>query len=229
MKDALSGLIVVNKPLHLSSMDVVRVLRKLTGIRKIGHAGTLDPLATGVLLVCIGRVATKHIDKLMNTEKEYCAWINLSMFSVTDDAEGPFEDVIIEKIPSRKDIDLCLQRFIGLIAQVPPHYSAIKIEGVRAYEMARQGEMVELKPRNVLVLSIEVLSYEWPLLQIRVVCGKGFYVRSLARDIGVYLNTGGYLTSLERIRIDNYSINEAEPLNMLQENKEIITSLLIQL
>lgn len=217
-----SGFLIINKPLYYSSMDVIRVLRKLTGIKKIGHAGTLDPLATGVLLVCIGRSATKHIDRLMNMEKEYIAEIDLSSISETDDAEGPLKEMNVEIVPSEEEIKKCLQQFIGTIEQAPPCYSAIKIDGVRAYKKARRGEVVELKVRNVFVKSIDLLSYLWPVLKIKVTCGKGVYIRSLARDIGKCLKTGGYLKSLIRSRIGFYPIENALELKTLQENNKLI-------
>ncbi|HBR70874.1 TPA: tRNA pseudouridine(55) synthase TruB [Candidatus Dependentiae bacterium] len=217
-----SGFLIINKPLHYSSMDVIRVLRKLTGIKKIGHAGTLDPLATGVLLVCIGRATTKHIDSLMNMEKEYIAEIDLTAFSETDDAEGPLQECDVKNIPSENEIIACLHKFIGLIEQIPPRYSAMKIQGVRAYKKVRSGEIFELEARMVEIKSIDLLSYQWPVLKIKVTCGKGVYIRSLARDIGNCLHTGGYLKSLIRSRIGEYRLENALELKFLQENTNLI-------
>jgi len=229
VKLSMDGFLVINKPLHYSSMDVIRVLRKLTGVKKIGHAGTLDPLATGVLLVCVGRPATKYINLLMNTEKEYVAEINLSAFSETDDAEGVIKKVEVKKECSEDEIKECLQHFVGIIEQVPPVYSAVKVRGQSAYKRVRRGEKVELKSKKVTIKAIELLSYQWPILKIKVICGKGVYIRSLAHDIGKCLNTGGYLSSLERTRIGKYAITDAIDLKQLQENSDLIAKKMISI
>jgi tRNA pseudouridine55 synthase len=215
-----SGLIVINKPRNISSMDVIRKLRRITKIKKIGHAGTLDPLATGVLLVCIGK-ATKKIENLMNTQKEYIAQINLSAFTTTDDAEGDLTEVKLQKIPTLTEIKSALINFIGEINQIPPKFSAIKVNGVRAYKKANQGLDFELMPRPVSINSIEILKYQWPLLEIKVQCGKGTYIRSLARDIGKCLNTGGYITSLNRTKVGDYSLDNAINLDTLTEVNQL--------
>lgn len=211
------GLLVINKPLGWTSMDVIRRVRRLTNIKKVGHAGTLDPLATGVLLVCVGREATRHIDKLMGLEKEYITTIDLSAFSNTDDAEG--EKVAVEVInqPTTSEINAVLQQFIGTIEQVPPHYSAIKVNGKRAYKLARQNKEFELSARPVTIHSIETIKYTWPLLTLKIHCGKGTYIRSLGRDIGTALKTGGYLTQLERTAIGPYTLDKAIDIQELQE------------
>jgi len=229
VKEDLSGMLVIDKPLSFSSMDVIRVLRRLTGIKKIGHAGTLDPLATGVLLVCIGRAATKQIDQLMNTEKEYIAEVNLTAFSETDDAEGPLHEVCVETIPFEADIKKCLQSFIGLIEQVPPQYSAIKVNCVRSYKKARKGKFVELKPRKIEIKSIDILSYSWPLLKIKVTCGKGVYIRSLARDVGETLGVGGYISALRRTRVGFYDEQQAIALTDLQDEKLLIEDKIVSI
>ena len=218
----MNGLLIVNKSLYYTSMDVIRILRKLTGVKKIGHAGTLDPLATGVLLVCIGKEATKKIDQFMNMEKEYTAEINLSSFSETDDSEGPLINVGVKVAPSLDEINNCLRKFVGEIEQVPPKYSAIKVNGKSAYKRARQGEHVQLKSRTVFIKKIELLSYEWPLLKVQVVCGKGVYIRSLARNIGECLQTGGYVKSLIRTRIGQFNLLQAIGLEVLAKNPELI-------
>lgn len=204
----MNGLLVINKPLTWTSMDVIRKLRRITGIRKIGHAGTLDPLATGVLLVCIGK-ATKKINGLMATQKEYIADIDLSAFSTTDDAEGELTPVSIKKIPSKQDLEEVLKQFIGTIEQTPPKHSAIKIGGKAAYKWAREGKEVPIASRPVIIDSIEILDYSYPLLKIKVSCGKGTYIRSLARDIGKSLGTGGYLSGLIRTQVGPYTLDEA--------------------
>lgn len=209
------GLLIINKPLKYSSMDVIRRIRKLTGIRKVGHAGSLDPLATGVLLVCLGNY-TKKISYLMDKTKEYIAEINLSAFSETDDAEGIIEPLQIKEIPSIDMIKSILNSFIGSILQTPPKYSAVKINGMRAYKKALLGQEFKINPRLITIYSIELIYYEWPMLKIKVVCGKGTYIRSLARDIGIKLHTGGYLSALVRTTIGNYKLENA--LNLLDIN-----------
>lgn len=215
----MNGLLIINKPLTYSSMDVIRILRRVTGIKKIGHAGTLDPLATGVLLVCIGK-ATKKIESLMNTNKEYLAEINLTAFSETDDAEGKLSFIDIKKIPTLEEIKEITKSFIGDISQIPPKYSAIKIAGQPAYKKMQRGESFEIQARIIKIYSIEIISYEWPTLKINVKCGRGTYIRTLARDIGTKLNTGGYLTGLIRTAVGNYTIDQAIDFNMLSIIKE---------
>jgi len=215
----MNGLIIINKPLTYSSMDIIRILRRLTGIKKIGHAGTLDPLATGVLLVCIGK-ATKKIETLMNTNKEYLAEINLSAFSETDDAEGKLTLIQVNKIPVLNEITEIVKSFIGNISQIPPKYSAIKIDGQPAYKKVLRGETFEIQARIIKIYNIEIISYNWPVLKTKVNCGRGTYIRTLARDIGTNLNTGGYLTSLVRTAVGNYRIDQAIDFNMLCIIKE---------
>lgn len=219
----MDGLLIINKPLHITSMDVIRKIRKLSGIRKVGHAGTLDPLASGVLLVCLGK-ATKNINSLMDTKKTYIAEIDLTAFSETDDAEGILTSVDIKEIPSKAKIDQVLKEFIGDIEQLPPKYSALKIGGKPAYELAREGKEVFILPRTVTIYNIELLNYNWPKLRIKVDCGKGTYIRSLARDIGKKLNTGGYLTELIRIKVGLYTLEQAINLESLDkiEQKDLI-------
>lgn len=199
-------------------MDVIRIIRRRTKIKKVGHAGTLDPLATGVLLVCLGS-ATKKINELMGQSKIYEAEINLSAFTETDDAEGEPVPQEIQTIPSPDEIDAVLKTFIGTIQQIPPKYSALRINGVRAYQKAVRGDQFEMQPRTITIHSIELISYIWPLLTIQVHCGKGTYIRSLARDIGTKLNTGGYLTKLTRTAIGSFTLQQAiDPHEVLPEH-----------
>lgn len=207
-------------------MDVISVMRGITGIKRIGHAGTLDPLATGVLLVCIGK-ATKQIEQLMGMEKEYHTSFDLSATSETDDAQGPLHPAVINQIPTHCEIETVLQSFQGEINQIPPQYSAIKIGGTRAYKHARQGHTIELKARPVFIKNITILDYQWPLLQLDITCGKGVYVRSLARDLGQVLHTGGYVSALQRTRIGPYTIQQAHSLEQLQKNRDGINTLLL--
>lgn len=213
-----SGLLIVDKPVGWSSMDVCRKVRwavkrglpEGVGRRKIkvGHAGTLDPLATGVVVVCVGK-ATKLVDRLMGSTKVYDATINLSGFTASDDAEFPPELVEVDAPPTSAAVEAALAQQVGVIQQVPPVFSAVHVDGKRAYKAARAGEEVVLKPRPVRVDAIEVLAYAWPSVEVRVTCGKGTYIRSIARDLGKSLGTGGYLTALRRTASGGYTVEDA--------------------
>ena len=217
-----NGLLVIDKPLGYTSMGVCKKVRWLLvqgGAKKkvkVGHAGTLDPLATGVLVVLVGK-ATKLQDQHMAGEKEYVAEIDLGHFSTTDDREGEHTAVEIDQPPSREDVEQACAKFVGEIAQRPPAYSAMKIDGQRAYKLARQGEQVELKPRPVVIHEIGVVEYAYPRLVIDVRCGKGTYIRSLARDLGEALGTGGMLDGLRRTRVGEWGIDRAKTLESLPE------------
>lgn len=204
----MQGLLVVNKPYGWTSMNVIRTVRRLSGEQKVGHAGTLDPLATGVLLVCLGS-ATKKIEQLMATEKRYRTTFDLSAFSTTDDLEGIIEPLSEVQPPSLATIEEALATFVGTIMQTPPRYSAIKTNGVAAYKRAAAGKEFTLTPRPITIHSITLISYTWPNLTIEVHCGKGTYIRSLARELGQALNTGGYATAIERTAVGPYLIAHA--------------------
>lgn len=220
--DKLHGLLVIDKPIGWSSMDVVRKVRYAAGKgsgrgkQKVGHAGTLDPLATGVLVVCLGR-ATKLVEGLMGRAKVYDAVIDLSAFTASDDAEMPRQEVAVDTPPTAEQVDAALARQTGLIEQVPPDFSAIHVDGRRAYKAARQGEAVDLKPRIVRVDAIERLAYQWPRLELRITCGRGTYIRSIARDLGGLLKTGGHLTALRRTAIGDFTIDRAFPMKRLEQ------------
>ena len=210
-----SGLIVVDKPLELSSMEVVRRVRwsasrgQQVKKTKCGHAGTLDPLATGVVICCIGK-ATKAVDRLMGLTKVYEAGVDLSAFTTTDDREGPRREIEVATPPSRDNVAAACAAFVGeAVEQVPPAFSAIHIDGRRAYDLARRGEDVKMRPRHVRIDAIELLGYTWPIVTIRVICGKGTYIRSLGRDLGVALGTGGHLASLRRTAVGSYRVEDA--------------------
>lgn len=215
-RPATSGIIVVDKPLGLSSMDVVRVVRRKAGGAKTGHAGTLDPLATGVLVVCLGK-GTKLVERLMDTHKRYLAEVDLTAFTTTDDREGEREEVSVASVPQLDVVAEAVSGFIGEIEQTPPAYSAIKIEGRRAYRMARRGEIFDPPARVVRIDHIEIICYEWPLLTIDVRCGKGTYIRSLARDLGSKLGTGGHLASLRRTEIGPFTLAQSHRLDDVPE------------
>lgn len=210
-----NGIFAIDKPIGISSQRAVQIVkywaRRKTGNKKIkvGHAGTLDPLARGVLVVGVGREYTKDLNTVVASDKEYIADVTLGQISTTDDAEGEKAIVNENKKPIRADIDKAIQKFIGNIEQVPPVYSAIKIDGQEAYKRMRRGEDVQMKKRQIHIENIEIISYEYPQLKIRVVCGKGTYIRSLARDIGDVLNTGAYLSGLVRTRVGDFMLEDA--------------------
>src|SRR3989338_1427519 len=194
----------VYKPKGPTSNDIVVKIKKITGIKKVGHAGTLDPLSSGVLVIGVGREATKKLDSIVEKEKEYIAKIKLGETSSTDDEEG--EKSIKQKInKTKKQIERVTSQFVGSIKQVPPKFSAIKVSGQEAYKLARQGKALKLGPRDVEIKEIEIINYQWPYLALRVVTGPGVYIRSLARDIGEKLKTGGYLVDLERTRVGDFT------------------------
>ena len=204
-----NGIIAVWKPKGPTSFDIIHKLRQLTGVKKIGHAGTLDPLASGVLVAGIGRDATRKLREIVETEKEYVATVKFGAESTTDDEGGEKSVVKFTKKPSRQDVEKALAEFRGKIMQLPPNFSAIKIHGVRAYKIARRGETPKLTKRPVEVKKTKILKYRWPDLKIKIVCGPGFYVRALARDLGVKLKVGGYLTELERTRVGQFKKSNA--------------------
>jgi len=208
----LHGLLVVDKPVGPTSMDVVRRVRGRAGGAKTGHAGTLDPLASGVLVCCLGR-ATRAVEKIMPLTKVYDADVDLSAFTATDDAEGEREEVPVADPPTREQVRGELDALTGEIEQTPPAYSAVKVAGRRAYDLARKGRQVTIQPRIVRIDSIELHDYDWPHLRLTVTCGKGTYLRSLARQIGAALGAGGHLTALRRTAIGPYTIDCAIPLD----------------
>jgi len=216
------GIIVVDKPEGVSSMGVCRVVRgKLrTGGApkriKVGHGGTLDPLATGVLVILVGK-ATKLCDRVMIGEKRYAAGIDLSAFSETDDREGEREEINVATPPTRVELESACTGFVGTIMQRPPAYSAMKVNGQRAYKLARAGEAPKLEPRPIVIHACDVVSYDWPIAILDIRCGKGTYIRSLARDLGVALGTGGMLSSLRRTAVGPFMIQDAVTLDQLPQ------------
>ncbi|MCP4836954.1 MAG: tRNA pseudouridine(55) synthase TruB [Phycisphaera sp.] len=202
------GVIVLDKPSGMSSMTAVSIIRRKAGL-KAGHAGTLDPLATGVLVIGLGK-ATKSLERFMKTRKGYRTEIDLSAFTATDDREAEFEPVEISNPPTAEAITAMLtERFRGEFMQVPPDFSAKKVNGKRAYATARQGESPKLEPRLVTVHDIELEKFEWPIATIRIESEKGFYVRSLARELGEAMGTGGHCASIRRIAVGPFTIDQA--------------------
>lgn len=208
------GILVVDKPIGPTSHQVVSIVRKGTGIRKVGHAGTLDPRASGVLVLCLG-AATRLSEYLSTTSKRYHAVIRFGASTQTYDAEG---EITLEttSIPTRKEIEATLTEFVGEISQVPPPYSAIKVQGKRAYELARQGKIPELEARKVTIHDLNLVSYKPPDLSIEIECSAGTYIRSIAHDLGEQLSTGAHLAALKRLKAGPFTIEDAVPLPKLE-------------
>lgn len=207
----------VNKPKGITSHDVVDEVRKVTGEKKVGHAGTLDPFAEGVLVVGVGRESTKKLGNITkDSEKEYIAVMELGKISSTGDLEGETREINTDFDVRESEIREVLTDFEGRIKQLPPRYSAVKIAGEPAYRKARRGDDFEVPEREVYIREIELLAYNHPYLKIRVVCGSGTYIRSLAEDIGEKLKTGAYLTELTRVRVGDFKIEDSKTLEELK-------------
>lgn len=210
-------ILYIDKPLHWTSFRIVRVVRaklcRRLGIKKlkVGHAGTLDPLATGVMVLCTGK-KTKLIESLQAETKEYVAHIRLGATTPSFDLETEVDAEYPTDHITREKVEEVLLRFTGSIEQVPPIFSAVKVGGKRAYELARKNEDIELKPKLLVIASIELMSYDLPDITIRVVCSKGTYIRALARDIGEALGGGAHLTGLQRTRVGDVTVDNC--LNM---------------
>lgn len=200
--------LTINKPKGVTSHDVVAFLRKSANVQKVGHAGTLDPLAEGVLIILLGK-ATKKQQEFLKMDKEYIATINLGAISRTNDMEGTIYNMEVNMIPTKGDIQKCLASFTGAIEQIPPNFSAVKIKGRKAYQIARGGKAPHLEPKKIKIYEIQLLSYKWPQLKLQIVCSSGTYIRSLARDIGQKLKTGAYLKQLIRTRVGPYSVEDS--------------------
>lgn len=207
-------ILVFDKPYRWTSFDVVGRVRgqmcRHIGVKKlkVGHAGTLDPLATGVLIVCTGK-ATKRIEELQSGTKEYIATLRLGATTPSFDLEKPIDATYPTEHITREMVEQVLQRFKGTIEQIPPEFSACKIDGKRAYELARKGKEVELKPKTLVIDEIELTDCSLPDITIRVVCSKGTYIRALARDIGQALDSGAHLTALRRTRVGDCKVEDA--------------------
>ncbi len=214
----LHGLLLIDKPKGWTSFDVVAKVRgairaynkshDIAQRTKVGHTGTLDPLATGLLVLAIGSY-TKKVPELTKQDKSYTVAVTLGYTSTTDDAEGDLTHVSSSR-PTEQQVGDALQSFVGTIQQLPPQFSAIKVDGKRAYAAARQGKTVDLKPRTVQIYSITAVAYAYPVVHCTVSVGSGTYIRSLARDVGNILGTGAYVSDLRRITVGPYSIENAQ-------------------
>jgi tRNA pseudouridine55 synthase len=208
--------LLIDKPLEWTSFDVVRKIRNLIGIKKVGHAGTLDPLATGLLIVCTGKF-TKRINEYMAQEKEYTGTLTLGATTPTYDLESEPVNFADTTSITDENIHSATKQFIGEIMQVPPAHSAIKIDGKRVYELARQGKEVKIDPRKITIKEFEITSIAMPVVSFRVICSTGTYIRSLANDFGAALGCGAYLSSLCRTRIGEHRLINAKTMQQWQE------------
>lgn len=212
-----SGVLVVDKPVGMTSHDVVQAIRRGTGIRRAGHTGTLDPRASGVLVVLLGP-AVRLSEYVSASDKRYQATIQMGSATDTYDAEGQITSIGSVDHITEDQFNIVLQQFIGEIEQIPPPYSAVKIQGRKAYEMARQGEEVDLQPRIINVYGLELLEWAPPEVVVDVFCSSGTYVRSLANDIGTSLGCGAHLIGLRRTKSGRFTLRDAVPLRRLQES-----------
>jgi len=216
IKNAISGALVVDKPVGMTSHDVVQAIRNGTNLRRAGHTGTLDPRASGVLVILVGP-AVRLSEYVSASDKRYQAIIRLGGSTDTFDAEGMVTPTVDPVNVTEAQFEEALKTFVGEIEQTPPPYSAVKVQGRKAYEMAREGEEVELAPRKITVHHLEVLEWTPPEVVIDVHCSSGTYVRSLANDLGVMLGCGAYLVGLRRTKSGRFSLRDAVPLRKLQE------------
>lgn len=228
--DFISGeILYIKKPLHWTSFTLVRKIRnklcRELGIKKlkVGHAGTLDPLATGVMIICTGK-KTKLIESFQYQTKEYIATIKLGETTPSFDLETEVDGTYPTEHITKELVEETLKNFIGEIQQVPPAYSACKVDGKRAYEFAREGQEVELKPKLLAIDEIELLDCDLPSIKVRVVCSKGTYIRALARDIGLALGSGGHLTALERTRIGEITLDQCADGEKFEEMIELLVA-----
>jgi len=203
-----TGILVFNKPSGVTSRKMVDYVARLISCSRVGHAGTLDPLASGVLLICVGR-ATRLVENLQSLPKSYRTVIRLGGRSDTLDGDGRIEFEPSPRVPSLSEIEEAFLPLLGEQIQRPPAYSALKIKGQRAYDLARAGQALELGPRSVRIDRIAALHYEWPLLELEIDCGGGTYIRSIARDIGETLGCGGFVEALVRTRIGPFALEQA--------------------
>jgi tRNA pseudouridine55 synthase len=220
------GILLVNKPKGKTSFSLVYDLRKSLGVKKIGHAGTLDPFATGVMVMLIGRTYTRMSDQFLGSDKEYLAQVYLGTETDTYDCDGQIMAVSPE-IPTLDQIKLSLTEFQGEVEQIPPMYSAKKQQGKKLYELARQGQLVERKPVKV-VLQTELLAYSYPYLELRINCSKGTYIRSIAHDLGAKLGCGAHLTGLMRTRSGTFLLEDCVDGSLLREEGLKLQSRMLQ-
>ena len=212
--------LLINKPLHWTSFDAVRKIRSLVQVKKVGHAGTLDPLATGLLIICTGKF-TKKIHEYMAREKEYTGSFTLGAITPTYDLESQPQDLKSYATIKEEDIRSASAQFIGEIMQIPPAHSAIKKDGKRVYQLARSGQEVKLDPRKILITEFEINRIDLPVIYFKVVCSTGTYIRSLANDLGKILGCGAYLSSLCRTRIGEFKLGDALSIEEFEQKIQL--------
>ena len=220
----IEGLLVIDKPKDWTSFDVVAKIRSLLGVKRVGHAGTLDPFATGLLLVAVGR-ATRLLEYMVLGKKEYAVTIHLGAISDTYDVTGNIAVQEVSHVPTREEVLRAVHEFSGTILQTPPAFSAVHVGGKRAYDLARAGQTVEIPPREVWIDS-KITSYDWPTLQLEVSCSSGTYIRSLVHDIGKVLHVGGYAEELRRLGSGEYLVDRALPFSSATTSAELVSLLL---
>jgi tRNA pseudouridine55 synthase len=213
--------LLIDKPLHWTSFDAVRKIRSLVHVKKVGHSGTLDPLATGLLIICTGKF-TKKISEYMASEKEYIGSFTLGAVTPTYDLESKPQDLKSYENIKAEDIRSASAQFIGEIMQTPPAHSAIKKDGKRVYKLARSGQEVKLDPRKVSITEFEISRIELPNIYFKIVCSTGTYIRSLANDLGKVLGCGAYLSSLCRTRIGEFKLEDAVTIEEFEQKMDLI-------
>lgn len=209
-------ILLLDKPLTWTSFDVVKKVRNTLRVKKIGHAGTLDPLASGLLILCTGKF-TKRIDEIQAQEKEYTGTITLGQTTPSYDLETPVSESKDISHLTPEDIQAAASSFVGTIEQIPPIYSAVMIDGKRAYDLARKGKEAEMKPRTVTIKAFDITNIEGAVISFKVICSKGTYIRSLAHDLGQKLGVGAHLSALVRTRIGEYKLEDALTIEDIQE------------
>jgi len=215
----ISGLLLIDKPAGITSFDVVRRVRRALKVRKVGHLGTLDPFATGLLPLALGE-ATKLAQFLLEEPKTYLATLTLGVETDTQDLTGRVT-AESDRLPSPEEVHQAATRFVGEIEQVPPSYSAVHHQGERLYKLARRGEAVEVPPRQVVIYRLEVMEAALPQVTVRVECGKGTYIRTLAHDLGRALGCGAHLVALTRLAVGAFRLEEALPLDLIEKRADL--------
>ncbi|HCW08645.1 MAG TPA: tRNA pseudouridine(55) synthase TruB [Cytophagales bacterium] len=214
--ESVGRVLLINKPLRWTSFDVVNKIRFKLKTKKVGHAGTLDPLATGLLIICTGKM-TKRIDEYQAQEKEYTGKFVLGQSTPSHDLETSVSEPQDIEHLNEAEIREASKKFIGALQQIPPMHSAIKIDGKRAYELARKGKEAEIKPREIFIKEFEIVSIAKPFVEFKIVCSKGTYIRSIARDFGQALGTVAYLSELCRTRIGEYKLEDALTIDQIAD------------
>lgn len=212
-----SGLLLVDKPIGITSFKLVHIIKKIFNVKKVGHCGTLDPLASGLMIVLVGKY-TKFQDKFMKQDKVYYAEIKLGLKTDSGDLDGKIISQSDFSHVTKELIKTACKSFVGKINQIPPMYSALKVNGQKLYELARKGIIIDRKPREITIYSIDLIDYKNDTFSIRVKCSSGTYIRTLAEDIGTKLNTDTVLTKLVREQIGNYKLSNAASIDTIKEN-----------